>query len=41
MQIPLEGIAPDIEVAFTPEDKEDGKDIQLERAVALLLEKSQ
>jgi len=41
IQIPLEGIAPDFEATFAPEDKEAGNDTQLEKAVALLLEKDQ
>lgn len=35
--IPLEGIAPDVEVKLTEEDREAGKDPQLEKAVELLL----
>jgi len=37
IQIPLEGIAPDVEVEMSDEDIKDGKDPQLDKAVELLL----
>ncbi len=37
-QIPLEGIAPDVKVELTDEDREAGRDPQMEKAAALLLE---
>ncbi len=37
VQIPLEGIAPDVEVKVTDEDIKDGKDPQMDKAVEILL----
>ena len=37
-QIHGEGITPDIEIEFTPEDIEEGRDPQLERAIEYLSE---